>query len=498
MRGMRNLRSLAVGVMFSCAVGCGEEAPRIEPTPEIEQAPGSLPDAPATPRTPRPWTVRLVRACSEWAGADAFATSRHVFGCDGAIFDRATGALIDARPGRSAPEAAVGDVTVWASGADDAPTFVVRDAELHASAPIALPERVSVEHAQDGQPLLLGGVRRLYELDLSARAVRPVEGGEACADALAIGRARSGAVQCIVHCGDGDHAACLRTVGVEREVALGALYGASALGAGRFFARNTDETARVIGDDGATIATHEAAGGVEIRDVSADAILVAREETTELWRVDGDPIEVERVVGRRADQAAFAGDEIVLVAGRSLFWLHRGEPRELPELPPPSAPRGLIALHASVDGEFPSFEGDGEVIGRRVDDVAAFVAQGDRWAQVVVARSDAGELARFTDDAAWARAAAARYVDPGSQRWAKTWRSAEGRVMRGHTYIGGCERSHIDVELRERAGVLERWRVVTGEGEGIDAILGPTPSDARTVEGVRGDSYEGDPSTGRW
>ena len=121
-----------------------------------------------------------------------------------------------------------------------------------------------------------------------------------------------------------------------------------------------------------------------------------------------------------------------------------------------------------------------------------------RFALVVVSRSEAVELSRFDDLEGWASAAAARYVDPGSQRWAKAWRGEAGREMRGHAYIGGCERTHIDVVVRERGPVLERWRVYTSDGESGDAILGETPSHARSLASVRGDSYEGDPSIGRW
>ena len=91
---------------------------------------------------------------------------------------------------------------------------------------------------------------------------------------------------------------------------------------------------------------------------------------------------------------------------------------------------------------------------------------------------------------------AARFVEPGEQRWAKHWRSDEGRVLRAHWYIGGCMREHVDVLVRERGDVLERWVVQSADGEGLDPILGPIPAAARDARLLGGDAYRGDPSIG--
>jgi hypothetical protein len=89
-----------------------------------------------------------------------------------------------------------------------------------------------------------------------------------------------------------------------------------------------------------------------------------------------------------------------------------------------------------------------------------------------------------------------RYLDPGEQRWARFYRDGSGlRVVRGHVYIGGCERTHTSVMVREREDGIEIWTAHSGSPRAPRA-LPPIPSDARRVPGVVGDSYEGDPSIG--
>lgn len=486
------LRTYLVGVLVLAA--CGEEPAAIAPTPDVELGsppaqPVGPPAVPSAGPPARPWTARFVRACSVWAGADAFATPTHVFGCDGAVFDRESGALIEVQPGRPAPDTAVGDVTLTL--AED--ELVVRDRSLRELGRIALMEAARPEGRQLGRAALALGAEELYAIDVSARSARRLEGGRACRRALAIGWSASGAASCIVPCGS---RSCLRTVGRAGEVELAPVHSARWLGSGRILAAGEDHIVRLLGDDGAVLASREATGDFEIRDVASDAALVSRRDTTELWRAAGGTLEVEQVYARRADAASFAGEEIVIAASHGLVWLHRGEARALPELPAPRAPAGMRALRADVDGEHASFEGHGEHLPRGPNDVAAFVRTGRRFTHAIVSRSDALEMSRFAGETDWGRAVAARYLDPGSQRWAKIWRGEEGRVLRGHVYIGGCERTHIVVEVRERRDLLERWMVYTGDGR-VDDVLGPIPPDARIVEGVAGDSYEGDPSIGR-
>ena len=490
--------ALSAGLVVAC-----EEEPEavLRPEPPPASAPAASPPAPP-PGPAGPWAVRTVLSCSEWAGVDAFATATHVFGCDGAIFDRASGALIDARLRRGAPIARFGEGTVWRTGTYDEPTLTFRDAQLRPRPAVAMPPGVSLDSAAAGGDLLLRGDARytdvaVYELDPTRGAARALEGSEVCAGARGLGRTPSG-VQCVVPCAEDADRSCLRTVGVDGELPIPAVHGVIWVGdEGRFVARGVDGTARLMSSGGEVLATREGCQDVELRDVSGDALLVAREDRAELWRVVDDALEVELVYGRRPSEGAFAGDEIVLAVSHGLVWLHRGAPRALPTLPLPTPPDGFTALRSTADGESASFEGEGDTYPRGPNDVAAFVARG-RFALVVVSRSEAVELSRFDDLEGWASAAAARYVDPGSQRWAKAWRGEAGREMRGHAYIGGCERTHIDVVVRERGPVLERWRVYTSDGEGGDAILGETPSHARSLASVRGDSYEGDPSIGRW
>ena len=135
---------------------------------------------------------------------------------------------------------------------------------------------------------------------------------------------------------------------------------------------------------------------------------------------------------------------------------------------------------------------------RARDEVAAFEHPGEGFAHVVVAWSDRAELARFEhDDAAWGRAVMARYVEHGSERTAHVYRDASGaRRLRGHAYIGGCERTHIDVRVRELPDALEHWTMHTGEREHVDALLGAIPPSAIAIDDGWRDRYAGDPSTG--
>jgi hypothetical protein len=162
------------------------------------------------------------------------------------------------------------------------------------------------------------------------------------------------------------------------------------------------------------------------------------------------------------------------------------------------APAGFEPLAPDVDGDTRSFEGDGAVIGRDLADVAAFSSESQGYAHIVVSRSDAAELARFADDdERWAHMVAARYVDRGDDRWARWWRDDEGtRTLRGHTYIGGCERTHIDYLVVERGPTLELWTTYTARGD-VDGVYGALPSRAREVAEQRAPAYPGDPSIGR-
>lgn len=69
--------------------------------------------------------------------------------------------------------------------------------------------------------------------------------------------------------------------------------------------------------------------------------------------------------------------------------------------------------------------------------------------------------------------------------------------MRGHTWIGGCERTHVDVAVIEREDRLELWIAYTGERAEIDRILPAVPPGARRIDDGARDGYAGDPSIGR-
>lgn len=478
------------------------EAPALQAEPAAPAAVGAAP-----PEPPRPWALRFVRACaSPWASSEVFATSVHVFGC-GAIFDRESGALLDVRA-ETGPLGRLGSATVWRH--DDG--LVIRSAELH-DRHVPLPVRPEAVRPLADGTLLVQSAAQLDVLDPSTGALRRLDGGEACASSVGpLGVSSHGAVQCLARerAGDAERSS-LRTLCRADAVERGAPQASGCVDAvelplvrlarwvpsGERLLAHGGGTARWIADDGEILAEREVHGGWAFLDVAADgAMLIAREDRTELWAfVDGEA-RVEPVYERRAEAGSFAGGEIVLSSAGSLVWLHRGDPGALASLAAPAPPPGMRALRPDVDGAAATFEGGAAVSARLPNDVAAFESDGPRYAHVVVSRSDAGELSRFADDEGWARMVAARYLEPGDRQWAKHWRGDEGRVLRGHSYIGGCERMHSDVLVRERDGVLERWIVHTGDGEGLEPILGAVPDDARDARLLRDDAYRGDPSIG--
>lgn len=232
------------------------------------------------------------------------------------------------------------------------------------------------------------------------------------------------------------------------------------------------------------------------------AALVSSSRGTRLRVRAGATTAEETVFPFAADQGAFIGDRIVLLSNNDAVWLARGAPARAVEAPP-ATPAGYEALAPIIerntdsdDPAWPAFGNDGgSQYTRRISDVAGFQSRAG-W--VTVSRYDVAELSRARDDDEWASFAMARHLDLGEQRTAKTWRDAAGRrVARGHTYIGGCERAHIDVEVRERAGgAIEVWTATSGQRGALTGALGAMPRDARTVSAVRGDAYVGDPSIG--
>jgi hypothetical protein len=215
----------------------------------------------------------------------------------------------------------------------------------------------------------------------------------------------------------------------------------------------------------------------------------------EIWRRRGGATVIESVAPVGIEDGAFVGEDevVILTTTRVALWLHRGPAAELPDLGAPAVPAGFTRLRETLDGTQVVFEGeDGSIVSRRPGAIAAFSSD-EPSVEVTIHRTDAAELSAF-GGAAWGDAVAARYLEPGHERWAFTWTDEGGRVFRGHTYIGGCERTHIDVLVRERGAVLERWIAYSPRGR-IGSAHPATPHDAAAVA-VTADSWGGETSTG--
>lgn len=508
------------------ASACGPAA-AAEPAPT--RAPVPAPTRASVPApTHLPWAIRFSRACSVWESSSLAVTQAHVFSCGHSIYDASSAALVDVQRARLRPLGSAGALSLWElSEPDAAARLVVRDEALRmhsvdlaggrhtrpcAAGWIELDDgrgtcaRAELRQgmsAPDGRSVLVWSDTQLLRVDLVSRRVLSLPHGDACAGAIGVGFDADGQVQCMVSASSGE--TLLRTLGAEeaRDRALGAHY-YHARWSPRGDAILAQRTGALVFLDaeGAPAAERELSqsdhGEEGVLDVSlTGAALVTGRGATELWTLEGGAIRVQPVFAGLATRGAFVGESVVLeLSSRATVWLHRGAPRALSSAPVPSAPPGFTALLPDQEGDAPTFEGDGDTLNRDLGDVAAFSGES---AHVVVSRSDASELARFADDdAAWARMVAARYVERGSDRWAYFHRDAAGRrVVVGHSYIGGCERTHTDVRVTELDGqTLERWRVYSGERDGIDSILGAHPSDAVEILSARSDTYEGDPSIG--
>lgn len=484
----------AAALLLLFALGCEEKA-SIRPEPLAAPAAAAPAPAPLAP-----YRVRFVRPCPVWSGRPLLATTGYVMSC--ARHDAESGALIDVPDETDLPygEVAVGERSVEAAGTGG---LILRDADRR-SRRVASGTRFerAIAPSPDGARALVVGPDGLAELDLASAQLRPVAGSRACGGASEVGYDAEGRAQCVVYA---DGAAALRTVGLEEAAPL-ASYRHLRWDprGGRLLVFFTDDVARWLRSDGAVIAERPAeearllAIGPE-----GEALVEVEGERTERWTLQGDAIEVETLFPRPASEAAFAGSQIVLsLRTPGVVWLHRGPARRAPDADVP-APEGFTPLEPAVDAGWPVWRSEtGGQWPRAANDVAAFVQRGG-YVALRVASAERAELARFeADDAAWARVVAARFVEAGDERWATYWRDDEGRALRGHAYIGGCERTHVDVRVRERGDAIELRVMHTGlQQQDREALLraglGAVPADALPAPGVDGGGYPGDPSIGR-
>ncbi len=273
-------------------------------------------------------------------------------------------------------------------------------------------------------------------------------------------------------------------------------------------ARFSDGYLLVADDDGLSVFVD--LGDVRRLDMPEPSVLDVRDGVALLSSNDRvvlltlSSLEIERVFDRHAPTGALHDEGILIESGRDLLWLARGTHFER-SARAVATPAGLIAMTAGADEGEPVWIGAGGMMNRGRDEVAAFVRPvppprfdlGHGWAshhlelaspgtlQLTVSVTDLEELAALDDDA-WGRALCARALPHGCLSDAGyVGRGPDGRVFRGHVYVGGCARVHVDVMVREIDGVLERWTIESGDRPSlrrhVDAILGPMPRDARAV-----------------
>lgn len=483
-------------------IGCdGDPEPRLAPEPEPGAGPAAAP-APEPPSPPAPWTVRAIRSCSAWASATVLATEAHLFVCDGAVFDVGTtrlvrggfdlGSRIAARGTRSAWTDPGAESVLLRDGAGGERRFEVGDSVMGPGA-----------FSRDGRRLALRGDSALRVLDLETGEVAVPEGAERCAAATAVGFRADGSPQCITRREDRK---VLVTLGRAEEVEVPDAYAARWIPERGQIVARSHEALSWITDEGAPVAERAADrqhGLLAVREDGSALVTTNgddrgsaadRQGRVERWWLEDGEVRTEVVYERAADRGAFVGDdEIALMVFENLVWLHRGPALELPELPEPQPPEGYERYRATEEH---TFEGARGTFARAPHDVAMFGATDPEGGLLRVSRSDAEELAGFEGLDAWARAVMSRYVEVGTDRWAKAWTDEDGaRVLRGHSYIGGCERTHIDVLVRERGQTLERWVALNGDPT-RDGPFARIPDDAHDVEDGIVDRYAGDPSTG--
>ncbi|MBZ0116489.1 MAG: hypothetical protein K8H88_05835, partial [Sandaracinaceae bacterium] len=207
------MRALALLVVL-CACDRPHAPVRVEVEPP-SPPPGAA--APSEPLPREPYAIRFVRPCSEWGTRDLLGTERHVFGCDGAVWDRTSGALIAiADPEDGMPRASIGARSLWISLMG---RLRIAGGDGRVGEAIDVPYDYDVVASRDGAFAWVG---RWSLVDLRGRTVRALR--DRCAGAIALGFAGDGAPQCLVRCGD---RSCLRSIDAGSETDLPAIASAS-------------------------------------------------------------------------------------------------------------------------------------------------------------------------------------------------------------------------------------------------------------------------------
>ncbi|MEM9069093.1 MAG: hypothetical protein AAGE52_11335 [Myxococcota bacterium] len=508
-------------VVLALACG-GSEAPLARPTPEPQPAPRIEP-AQVEPALAS-WGLRFVRPCS-W-GWKLFDGGDWLLACN-SIFDT-NGRYLQRKPNQS-PLARVPQGTLWASGFwsadDDDVALLVRDASFAVTRRFALDKPVTRAAFFDSR---IFGVGRegVISIDLEHETIAPVDG--TCANNDTVFVSPSGQLHCYAN-QEGtttlfrDGEVLLRDDGYLDNIRVDAQ--------GRYVGQHEND---LLWFDAEGEPLHREARPDRIRLLALleDAALVHAEGRIERWRYANEELEVSPVQGatdaalldrdgerflllldgnvevwtdrggeldrepvtrassdpnRRSEPAGrFVGPHVVVRVGDTLLWFSRGADAALPSGEVSFADRfeDCTRLTRNERGDF---EGEAGTFVGDPSDVRAYTCDGTF---LRVALSDASEFGGFEEDLAWGKAVMDRYGSYGAERWAYSWRDESGdRLLVGHYYIGGCERTHFLLTFAERGETIEHY-VRAGEHSFLSI-----PEHAQRIAIDEG-AYQGDPSIG--
>ncbi len=505
-------------------------APAIAPRPVAPQ--------PAPPNEPAPSAGLHLHFARQCTWGDWFNAGAYLVACR-SIFDAETGRYLRPQP-RQSPLLRLGENTVWSTGYwgdDEGPaTVLLRDPSFRIIRRVALSEAISRAIAIGDDEIVGVGRDSVVRVRFSTSTVERV--ALSCGDhdtLLALSNRPGAPVACVTH-RDGD-TMLTREGRPPQEIAgyfddaridsRGRIVMAGAVGQG------DDRTYRLGWWDanGRALATAERPASIHVVDLLAtgevlatvgertelislraggmaarphisierildqveDRRLVLTSDAIELWERHDGALRREQVLAVDAENVnadvvhgAFLGDYVAVHLDDTIRWF-APDPIEALTTPPLFLGKRFTECEEMErdDARGRAYGADRSVPITPID-VAAFVCDD---LTVRVSRSDAAELRRDDDDE-WARAVMDRYVRNGAERFGQFFRAETGeRIVVGHYYVGGCERSHHMVTAIERGDVLEVVRNVSRR------VLLPIPTSARTITVEEG-AYVGDPSVG--
>ncbi len=485
------MRALATALVLLAACGSPPPSPPPQRTETRPKAPVAAPTSDQD--EPAAWATRAIRTCPGGPWARPLATDTHVFACAGAIYDIATTRLTSASAERGMNLAATNNRIVWQDDRDG--RLVVRDATQELARFRARDQLHGGVATPDGQRVMFvreaaGRARQPYLVELSSGAETVPRDWRRCARAGSFGVRQDGAIQCIERRfgarGEPPDPGLLITLGEPGEAEVGQLEDPAQWVPGRDVIVMRERGAiRWRTTAGEVIAERPSTDQHQVRGVRGDGsalVSVSRREvgtsTLERWWPEDGDVRTEPVWEGAVSDAIFAGDDVVVSRETQIVWLGRGGTWETPLAPPVPTPEGYTP--AVANGHWFAYD-SGRRAPRGPEDVAMFFKD---WRTLLrVSRTDAAELAGLGRLEDWARAAMTRYLETGTdpdERWARAWEDADGnRVLRGHAY-NRFDESHIDVVVRTRGEVLERYRASGHEPTSVDPF-GVPPEGAIVV-----------------